>query len=136
MRWSSKLNVKASHFPPAFNVILFERLCFVPDPDLVSKRTPIGIIAIACLTISAILFCWTEHEGVSAAFLRVGLLMAAFWLAMPTKSRPAAWKSLQSPWTLPVIVVTAILLPRLKYMLPVIAVFAAIAWFARPRRKT
>ena len=135
MRCPSKLNVKASHFPPAFNVILFERLCFVPDPDLVSKRTPVGVIAIICLAASGALLFWPEHEGVQAAFLRVGLLMAAFWLAMPTKSRPAAWKSLQSPWTLPVIVVFAVFLPRLKYMLPVIAIFAIIAWFARPRRK-
>lgn len=107
----------------------------MPDPDLVNKRTPVGVIAVACLVASGALMFWPEHEGVRAAFLRVGLLMAAFWLAMPTKSRPAAWKSLQSPWTLPIIVVTAIFLPRLKYMLPVIAVFAVIAWFARPRRK-
>ena len=105
------------------------------DQDLVRKRTPVGVIAVGCLVGYGILFFWPEHEGVQAAFLRVGLLMAAFWLAMPSKSRPAAWKPLQSQWTLPVMVIGAVLLPRLKYMLPLIAFFAVVAWFARPRKK-
>lgn len=105
------------------------------DQDLVRKRTPVAVITVACFVGYAVLLFWPEQEGTRAAFLRVGLLMAAFWLAMPSKSRPAAWKPLQSPWTLPGIVIFAVFLPRLKVMLPVLAFFAVIAWFARPRKK-
>lgn len=108
----------------------------MPDQDLVRKRTPVGVLAVVFLLGAAVLILFPEHEGTQAAFLRVGLLLGAFWLAMPTKNRPAAWRPLQSKWTLPCIVIVGLLLPRLKVMLPVVAVFAVIAWFARPRKRS
>jgi len=107
----------------------------VPNQDLVRKRIPVAIITVACFVGYGVLFFWPEYTGTQGALLRVGLLMAAFWLAMPSPSRPAAWKPLQSPWTLPGIIVFALLLPRLKMMLPLLAFVAVIAWFARPRKK-
>lgn len=105
------------------------------DQDLVRKRTPVGVLAIAFLVGAAVLILFPEHEGTQAAFLRVGLLLGAFWLAMPTKSRPAAWKPLQSKWTVPILIGCGLLLPRLKFMMPVLAVLGVIAWFARPRSR-
>lgn len=107
----------------------------MPDQDLIRKRTPVGLISLACLVAAAVLIFKPEYEGTQAAFLRVGLLLGTFWLAMPTNSRAAAWKPLQSKWTIPALVLFGLLSHRLKYMLPVVAVFAVIAWFARPRQR-
>ncbi len=58
------------------------------------NRTLVGLISLVCLLSSAGLFL--VHGGDEAwemwyaGFLRVGLLMGAFWQALPTKSRDAA----------------------------------------------
>ncbi len=83
---------------------------------------------------SVILLFNPNNDGLQAALLRVGLLLGAFWLAMPTKTRPAAWKSFSSNWTLVGLIITAIVIPRAKMMFPVIAIIAGIAYFARPRK--
>ena len=61
--------------------------------------------------------------------------MGAFWLALPTKTRPAAWKGMMSGWTAPGLIITALVIPRLKFMFPVLAIIVGIAYFARPRTR-
>lgn len=101
--------------------------------ELSQKRFLVGGIAITCLAIGVLLYFYPGNEGLQGALLRVGMLLAAFWLAMPTKTRPAAWKVLQSNWALPGAIVSAILMPKFKGMFPIFAVLAGIAYFARPR---
>ena len=48
-----------------------------------------GLYALLCLTGGGILVFYPEHEGLQGALLRVGILLFAFWLAMPTSDRPA-----------------------------------------------
>ena len=93
-----------------------------------------GLYALLCLTGGGILVFYPEHEGLQGALLRVDILLFAFWLAMPTSDRPAAWKAISSNWVLVGGVIVAAAIPRLRAMFPVLAAFAAIAWFARPRR--
>ena len=106
----------------------------VNEDALRKKRIYVGILSIGCVVASAILLFYPGNDGLQAALLRVGLLLGAFWLAMPTKTRPAAWKSFSSNWTLVGLIITAIVIPRAKMMFPVIAIIAGIAYFARPRK--
>lgn len=101
--------------------------------ELTQKRFFVGLISIACIAFGVALYFYPGNEGLQGALLRVGMLLAAFWLAMPTKTRPAAWKALQSNWALPGAIIAAILMPKFKGMFPVFAVLAGIAYFARPK---
>lgn len=103
--------------------------------DLIQKRTLVGILSLGCLVGGGWLFFTSDNEGLQGALLRVGMLLGAFWLAMPTKNRPAAWKVLSSNWALVGAVITGILMPRFKGMFPVFAVLLGLAFFARPRNR-
>lgn len=106
-----------------------------PPTDLIEKRVFVGLFSIICLIVGVALNFYPGNDGLQGALLRVGMLLAAFWLAMPTKSRPAAWKVLSSNWALVGAVASAILMPRVKGMFPVFAVLVAVAYFARPRNR-
>ena len=106
----------------------------VTEEELQSKRVWVGIISVVCIVWGCALYEFPGNEGLQGALLRVGMLMGAFWLAMPTKSRPAAWKAVSSNWALGIAVVAAIIMPRAKAMFPILAILAGIAYFARPRR--
>lgn len=62
----------------------------------------VGVLAVVCL--GTALALWLTNSGGRqsdlwlAAFLRVGILLCALWLALPTKSRDAAWANV-SPLT-------------------------------------
>ena len=106
----------------------------VSEEEMRKKRVYVGLYSFLCLMGAGILVLYPEHEGLQGALLRVGVLLFAFWLAMPTKNRPAAWKVLSSNWILVGGAIVAALIPRLRAMFPVLAAFAAVAWFARPRK--
>ncbi len=108
----------------------------VNEDELRSKRIYVGLLAIGFLigAIAALVMA-PDNEGLQGALMRVGLLLGAFWLAMPTKTRPSAWKILpRSNWAIFGMIVSALLVSRLKYMFPLLAFFASVAWFARPRK--
>lgn len=106
----------------------------VSDEQLRQKRIYVGLISVACISGAVVLAAFPEHEGLQGALMRVGILLAAFWLALPSKHRPAAWKGLSSNWVLFGGIIAAIAIPRARAMFPVIAVIIAIAWFVRPRK--
>ncbi len=104
------------------------------DELLRKKRIHVGLIAVVCLIAAFALNWFPEHEGLQGAMVRVGILLSAFWLVLPTKDRPAAWKKLSSNWVIGMAVVGAIAMPRARAMFPVIAIIIGIAMFARPRK--
>ncbi|MFG0333422.1 MAG: hypothetical protein ACF8TS_08685, partial [Maioricimonas sp. JB049] len=56
------------------------------------NRTLVGIIAVVCLLAGAVIFVMDSYHNVwCGAFVRTGLLMGAFWLALPAGDREAAW---------------------------------------------
>ncbi len=64
------------------------------------NRLLVGVIAIVCLILGAVISLnYPEESFWGGSFVRVGLLMAAFWYAAPTKGRAAAWANV-SPWTI------------------------------------
>ena len=109
---------------------------FMSDDELLrKKRISVGLIALACLAGAIVLIWFPEREGLRSALVRVGTLMAAFWLVLPSKGRPAAWTKLSSNWMIASGVVAAIAMPRARAMFPVIAIIIGIALFARPRKR-
>ena len=102
--------------------------------ELINKRFRVGLIALVCLLFAVVSFVnGNLHSPWASASLRVGLVMGALWLALPTKTRPAAWAHL-SKWWLAGIAISAVLLPRLRYIWPILVVGIVIGWLLRPRR--
>ena len=106
------------------------------------NRTATGTIAFVCLGSStALWFADLEHEQamlLRAALMRVGLVMAALWLALPTTTRPAAWANV-SPWIL-LSGIGAVLAfaakPKLAIpAIPYLVAIAVIARLMRPKKK-
>ncbi len=94
-----------------------------------------GIIALLCFATSAgAAFMGELQTAWASAMLRISLVLGALWLALPTRSRPAAWAGF-SVWWLAGLIVFAVLLPRIKYILPILLVGVFIGWLLRPRRR-
>ncbi|MCP4787909.1 MAG: hypothetical protein GY903_34315 [Fuerstiella sp.] len=107
----------------------------VNEDDLRGRRIYVGLLAFTSLVGAAALLFYPGNEGLQGALVRIGLVLGAFWLALPTKTRPSAWKGMMSSWTVPGLIITALLIPRLKFMFPVLAIIVGIAYFARPRSR-
>lgn len=104
----------------------------ISEQELRRKRAIVGLLALTGLIGGTGLLISGKSDGLASALLRIGLLLGAFWLALPAKDRPAAWARV-SPWSLAVIVLTALALPRLRFFVPVLAAALAIGWLVRPR---
>ena len=103
------------------------------DQDLHRKRGIVGLLAIGCVVSAIVLLIIGGNQGFASALLRIGLLLSAFWLALPTEGRPAAWARV-SPLSLGLLAICAALISRLKFFIPLLLVGFAIGWVVRPRR--
>ena len=102
------------------------------------NRTLTGIISLVCLGIAAYLFWlappdqFAQQDVATGAFMRVGLLMLALWLAL---NRDAAWANV-SPWVFVVIIMAVVgIAVRPKIVVPLIVVMAVMGFILRPRNK-
>ena len=62
----------------------------------IPQRTKVGLISLVLLLVSAALVVWplsdpTTHVAVQGACVRIGLIMAAIWLALPQLSVLPGW---------------------------------------------
>ena len=65
------------------------------------NRLVVGLIAAGCLLAGAIVALVDSIENVwCAGFIRVGLVMGAFYLALPGQGRDAAWSNVSPYWFL------------------------------------
>ena len=108
------------------------------------NRTLVGLVTLLCL--GAWLAIWwfapqdnnqddTQWLLLRAAFVRVGCVMAAFWLALPTRSRKAAWANV-SPMTFAGILLALFAAAyRPRIVIPILIVLAIVGFFLRPREK-
>jgi hypothetical protein len=112
------------------------------------SRPLVGIIALALLGTWAVigllqLTGTVDSEDARlrmwwAAFGRVGLVMLAFWLALPSPGRPAAWAKLSKPMLIALIlaVVLVTISPAARRLaIPLLAVLAIASLLLRPRAK-
>ncbi|WP_437202690.1 hypothetical protein [Planctomicrobium sp. SH664] len=70
-----------------------------PEKDVEFNRLLVGLLALAALA-GAVLFALfgdAQNDFWCGSLMRVGLVLGAFWLALPTRGRAAAWAKI-SPW--------------------------------------
>ena len=106
------------------------------DQRVQVNRSLVGLIAAACLGAAITIAVVDTYENMwCAAFVRVGVLMSAFWLALPTRHREAAWANL-SPYTVIGALMAILVVARWKSALPVVIGLGVIALVLRPPRST
>lgn len=103
------------------------------------NRPLVGILALVCLAAALALTIFSREEELwRSAFMRVGLLLGAFWLALPTRQRPSAWANV-SPTTLIVSLLALVMIARmripLKLVVPVLVVLVLAILILRPRKR-
>lgn len=105
---------------------------------IVINRTLVGVIALACLGIAGGMWlagpAGQQAELWRAGFVRIGVLMSALWLALPTRTRTAAWANV-SPWTFVgmLVLLIATIRLQLKVVLPLAVALIVIGLVLRPR---
>lgn len=76
------------------------------------NRLFVLLSAIGCLLAGVAIGMFDSTENIwCGSFIRAGLVMGAFWVAMPTAKRPAAWAGF-NPWWIPVIVACLLVVVR------------------------
>jgi hypothetical protein len=106
-----------------------------PHSLAIDRRRRVGWVAIVCLVAAAGGFAVEGFESAwAAAASRVGIVLGALWLCLPTKTRPAAWASL-SPGKVAAVSIAALFMNRIRIFLPFLAVAGFIVWALRPRNK-
>ena len=102
------------------------------------NRPLVGIITVACFVAAGVIWQFrldAENQMWLAGFVRVGLLMGAFWLALPSKGRTAAWANV-SPWTLAGILLAIFTVVRFpRTIVPLVLSLGLIGIFLRPKQR-
>lgn len=107
------------------------------------SRPMVGCLSLVCLTAGAALWIASQSGSTGSdeapiwpgAFIRVGALLAAFWLALPSRGREAAWARV-SPLSMAGFVLAIVgLAIRPKIAVPILIVLAIAAFVLRPRPK-
>lgn len=104
------------------------------------NRPLVGVIALVCLCAFAVLRFGVEETNENyqlwaSAFGRVGLVMGALWIALPTKGRPAAWAEVSSNTFLGLLLAVIGIAWRPKVAIPVVIVVGILALVLKPRSK-
>jgi chromate transport protein ChrA len=106
-----------------------------PEPFLINRRRRVGWITLVCIVLAAVGFSTQPKESVwPAAAMRVGIVLGALWLCLPARTRPAAWEAI-TRGRLAVIILTAMLINRVKFVLPLLAIAGFLGWLLRPKKK-
>jgi hypothetical protein len=108
------------------------------------SRPLVGFLALGLLSASLFLTLFPHAlsgaagPSFAAAGGRIGIVLAALWVALPSRNRQAAWANVRITAALPVILaVLAMMRVPLRILLPL----AAVTWFAafvlrpRPRQR-
>ena len=95
----------------------------------------VGIIGLICLIAFAVCFVfYPEQTSARSAFLRIGVVMVALFLALPKAGEHVRWERF-----VPIIVGAVVLIALSKRMilvaLPAIVVIGILLAFLRPRTK-
>jgi hypothetical protein len=102
---------------------------------LINRRRRVGWITLGCLVLAAVGFATAEKDSVwPAAAMRIGIVLGSLWLCLPAKTRPAAWAAF-TPGRLMVIILAAMLINRVKFMLPMLVIAGILGWILRPKKR-
>ena len=111
----------------------------MPDAAPPVNRAFVGILSIACVVIGALLAVLgpsndNQVQMWSGSFIRVGVLMGAFWIALPRRGRAAAWANLSPWWMVGVTVVMLFVVRQPRILLPmIVAIVILLAFLPKPR---
>ena len=105
------------------------------DQKTVISRTRVGVLAIVCLASAAGTFFFARtNEALLSAFLRVGLVLAALWLALPPQGQSIAWEKI-TPFIVGAVVLVVVTKKAFVFVLPVAIVVAIAFALLRPKPK-
>jgi cytochrome bd-type quinol oxidase subunit 2 len=100
------------------------------------NRTLVGVIAVICLAMYGVMGQTRPDLPMwQAAFGRIGLVMSAFWLALPSKGREAAWANVSRSTLIGLVLGVVGVAVRPKIAVPVLAVMGVLGYLLRPRGK-
>ncbi len=111
------------------------------DGKVTLNRPLVGIIALGCLGAFGYLMSAsfnTPDDNLqmwAGAFGRVGLLMGALWLALPSKNHEAAWANVAPSTLIGLILGIAWIAWKPKVAIPFLLILGVLAFFLRPRGK-
>ena len=109
------------------------------DAKIAINRTLVGVLALSCLGAAVAIWVYaptgTDWMLWRGAFTRVGLLLAAFWLALPSGHREAAWANVTPMTFIGILLAIAGVAARPKVAVPVLIVLAVLGFVLRPREK-
>jgi hypothetical protein len=104
---------------------------------LAIRKLIVGVLALICLTTAVGLWLFSDDAGknpLTAVTTRLGIILAALWLALPNQGETLAWGKV-----LPVGLVIIVACVRggkvLMYAIPIALVVGIIATFIRPGPK-
>jgi len=105
------------------------------------NRTLVGWLASGCLACGGLLVLLSQHDASqmwSGAFIRVGVVLAALWMALPTRTREAAWARVPL-WKVVSIGLGLLLIVRsripLQLLIPAGFIMGGLWILLRPRTK-
>jgi len=104
------------------------------------KRAVVGILSLTCLITGGVLF-WKFRDADSwriwqGAFVRIGVVLGAFWLALPSQRWDAAWKNIPPSVSFGLLGMIVLLAARPKIViavLPAVVLIVAVGLLVRPR---
>jgi hypothetical protein len=104
------------------------------------NRPLVGVLAIGLFTASLVLMLWPgtlpgpAGATMGAATAKVGILMAALWLALPSGNRPAAWAKLRLTSAAPLVLVgLALFRIPFRILIPLVGIVLLAGIVLRPR---
>lgn len=105
------------------------------NQQITVSRPLVGAIALVCFVAAGAIGVWDAWESLwCAAFVRVGLLMGAFWLALPSAHREAAWANV-APSTIIGALLAVFVVARWRAALPIVIGVGVIAFLVKPRNR-
>ncbi len=112
----------------------------MPNERRTVSRPLVGWIAIGLFAAAGLLEMWpallpgAAGATLAGAAARVGIVMGALWLALPTRNRPAAWANLRVNFVaVGLLAVMALLRIPFRIMLPLAGTVLALGAVFRPK---
>jgi hypothetical protein len=111
------------------------------DSNAALRRLFAGVIALSLLAAAVLLWILPGPSTSQATAMwrgacgRIGIVMAALWMAMPTRTRPAAWSNLNPRSVGAVGLVALAMRFPLRLLLPVGGILVVAGMLLRPRRR-
>jgi hypothetical protein len=106
-----------------------------PSRGSSTNRPLIGVAALGCLLAAGgVWLLAPDHDAALAAFLRVGLVMGALWLALPSTGESVAWAKI-APILAGSVVLIVISRKAFLFLLPAVLFLAVVFAIVLPKPK-